>query len=80
MHLQFHKYFWEDCEKKIGKTKTVDLKEALTVLLNLEFRDLLLVEDKGYKKHERLRKKFANAWKETHDFSKVIDAGIKFLK
>lgn len=48
MHLYFHKFYWEDAEKKIGYDKTSNLKEALTVLLNHEFRDLWLYYDKGY--------------------------------
>ncbi|MEK6913441.1 MAG: hypothetical protein AABW47_02105 [Nanoarchaeota archaeon] len=41
MHIQFHNSrYWNLCEKELGLTKTHDLKEALTILLDLEFRDL----------------------------------------
>jgi len=80
MHLQFHHYFWKDVEKEIGYEKTSDLKEALTVLLNLEFEDLWLMRDKGYDSHQELRKFISEEWKKEKDFDKLLKKCIGHLK
>jgi hypothetical protein len=80
MHLQFHNTYWNKVEKKIGKKKTGDLKEALTVLLNLEFRDLWFVEDRGYQMHKELREFISQEWKKDKDFEKLIEKCVEYLK
>lgn len=80
MHLYFHKFYWEYVEKKIGKEKTADLKEALTVLLNLEFKDLWFVEDYGYESHKELRNFIVEKWQEEKDFEKLLEKCINYLK
>jgi hypothetical protein len=80
MHLQFHNTYWNQIEKEIGNKKIHDLKEALTVLLNLEFKDLWFVEDKGYEMHKELRNFIANEWKKEKDFNKLIKNCILFIK
>jgi len=80
MHLYFHKYFWDDTEKEIGKEKTADLKEALTVLLNLEFKDLWFVEDKGYEPHKELRDFIKSEWKKQKDFDLLLKNAISYIK
>lgn len=81
MHIYFHNSkYWEICEKQIGKRQTFDLKEALTVLLNLEFRNLLINEDEGYEMHKELRKFIANQWKKKPDFDNLINQSIKWIK
>jgi len=78
MHLQFHHHFWKDIEAKITKEKTDDLKEALTVLLNLEFKDLFFVEDRGYEPHKELRGFISNEWKKHKDFDKLLEKCVEF--
>ena len=56
------------------------LKEALTVLLNLEFKDLWFIEDEGYKKHKELREFIAQEWKKEKDFEKLLKKCVKYLK
>lgn len=80
MHIQFHNTYWEEIEKKIGERKTWDLKEALTVLLNLEFKDLWLVEDKGYENHKKLRVFISKTWNEDKNFEKLLDACVDYLR
>ncbi len=81
MHIQFHNSkYWKICEKQLGKEKTHDLKEALTILLNLEFRDLLINEDKGYPDHVELRKFIREQWKKEKNFDILIDESIKWIK
>lgn len=80
MHLQFHHYFWSDIEEKIGKNKAWNLKEALTVLLNLEFKDLWFVTDKGYSEHKELREFIVKKWNEKKDFKYLLDGCVTYLK
>jgi hypothetical protein len=80
MHLYFHKFYWDKVEKQIGKEKTADLKEALTVLLNLEFKDLWFVEDRGYEQHKELREFISDEWKKGKNFEKLLEKCIEHLK
>ena len=80
MHLYFHKFYWKEVEGKIGKEKTSDLKEALTVLLNLEFKDLWFAGDTGYDSHQELREFIKEKWKEENDFDKLLEKCISFLE
>ena len=49
--------------KELTKKDFEDLKEALTVILNEEFMDLIIWPDKGYKVHEKLRAALAQFWR-----------------
>jgi len=80
MHIHFHNTYWPEIEKQIGYEKTTDLKEALTVLLNLEFKDLWFIKDKGYPKHLELRKFIAKEWKKEKDFDVLMKKCVKYLK
>jgi hypothetical protein len=80
MHLYFHKFYWNRVEKEIGNKKTGDLKEALTVLLNVEFRDLWFSKDKGYPPHEKLRNFIEKEWKKEKDFDVLLNKCINYLK
>jgi hypothetical protein len=62
MLFNFHQFYWDEVEKQIGKDKTSDLKESLTMLLNIEFNDLWFVGDKGYEPHKELREFIAKEW------------------
>ncbi len=80
MHLYFHKFYWDEVESQIGKEKTGDLKEALSVLLNTEFRDLWFAEDYGYEPHKKLRDFILEEWKKEKDFKKLLGKCIEYLK
>ena len=80
MHFQFYKYYWEKVEKQIGEEKTSHLKEALTVLLNLEFKDLYFFEEPGYEIHKELRNFIAKEWEKKKDFDILLDKSIKWIK
>lgn len=68
MHELWHFYSWYglgvDQEEKLGKQKYNDLKEALTVLLNIECKDLLpiYVIDTGYPQHQEIRQGITKYW------------------
>ncbi|MBU3907366.1 MAG: hypothetical protein KKA64_03895, partial [Nanoarchaeota archaeon] len=81
MHIQFHNTYWNDVEKEIGEEKTAHLKEALTVLLNVEFsRDFWFVDDRGYPMHQELRKFIEKEWKKEKDFGILLKKCIEYLK
>ncbi len=81
MHLHMHNTdYWTKIENEVGYDKTHDLKEALTELLNLEFRDLWIVEDIGYPNHTKLRKYIFQQWNKNKDFEILIDNSIKWIK
>lgn len=56
-HLQFLYYYGKYCREFISQEKLDDLKEALTFILDTDFKDLLLCEDEGYPAHRKLRRK-----------------------
>jgi len=68
MHELWHFYTWykygSEWEKKLGTEKYNEIKEALTVLLNVECQDLLPegITDKGYPQHQELRQKILELW------------------
>jgi hypothetical protein len=78
LHLHFHQHYFNKVAEKVGEEKAHDIKEALTVLLNLEFADLMKAEDKGYKKHERMRKFIEARWKEEKNFQKLLEGLVNF--
>ena len=80
MHLQFHYYFQDYVEDKLGHSKFEDLKEALTVLLNIEFKDITDKKDTGYPNHQKLRKFIVEQWKKEPDFDILIDKCVNYLK
>jgi len=72
MHFYAHKYIEPIFKKKhLSKEQFNDYKEALTVLLNFEFTDLLEDDiDKGYKKQDEFRKFISKNWPK---FGNIID-------
>ncbi|MFA6386452.1 MAG: hypothetical protein WCW04_01650 [Candidatus Paceibacterota bacterium] len=82
MHELWHFYTWYKFgyiwESKIGKEKYNELKESLTVLLNIECKNLLSesIIDKGYPQHKELREKILKLWEKTKDIDKVWDSLI----
>lgn len=80
MHELWHFYTWYKYgivwEQKIGKQKYNDIKEALTVLLNEECKDLLPedVIDSGYPQHQELRQKIIDIWKKEKNMDRLWDS------
>lgn len=79
LYIHFHDYYLESIKKRIGSDKTHDLREALTVLLNLEFRDLLIGFDEGYEQHRELREFIILEWQNERDFDKLLEKCITKL-
>lgn len=69
MHELWHFYTWYGLgtgqEERLGKQKYNDLKEALTVLLNVECKNLLpeRAVDSGYTQHQEIRERILEYWK-----------------
>lgn len=68
MHELWHFYTWYkyglEWQAKLGALKYNEIKEALTVLLNVECKDLLPegTTDKGYPQHQELRQRILELW------------------
>ncbi len=78
MHELWHWYFWhnggQEIERKYGYAIFNNIKESLTVLLNVEFADLLEgIIDKGYVQHQSLRRKIIKHYTRTNDIYSVIN-------
>lgn len=77
MHELWHFYTWyafgADQVEKLGTEKYNDMKEALTVLLNIECADLFPegAQDKGYPQHKELREKVIRLWSEDKNIQKI---------
>lgn len=77
MHELWHFYTWyglgTDQEERLGKAKYNDLKEALTVLLNVECKDLMIEgkTDNGYPQHAEIRQQILNFWKKEKNIHKL---------
>ena len=80
MHLQFHHYFEEQLRKELSHEQFHNLKEALTVLLNIEFGDLFKEKDAGYPSHKELREFIVNEWKKQKDFDVLLEKCVEKLK
>ena len=57
MHIFFHKQWWQFCKDQGVEDKNIwDIKEAVTVLLNLWFKYQIVDIDMGYPEHAQFRK------------------------
>lgn len=73
MHELFHFYTKEAFEEMIPKEKYNDIKEALTVLLNIEYGDLMGDEkDGGYPQHMVMRQTITYLWSEGKNMKQVV--------
>jgi predicted CopG family antitoxin len=79
MHELWHFYTWykfgKDVQQTIGNKKYNDVKESLTVLLNVECRHLLHEGDcdTGYLQHKQLRGEILKLWKQNPNIDFVWD-------
>jgi hypothetical protein len=77
MHELWHFYTWYglgiEQENILGKEKYNTAKEALTVLLNVEYADLLPagVSDVGYPQHQKLRQDISDMWQNNKDLKSL---------
>ena len=82
MHSYFHKYFMEEYKEKfeLNDEQIWVVKEALTILLDLEFNEIRMFPDKGKQGHEILREKIKEDWLKYKDIIKVLDEACFYIK
>jgi hypothetical protein len=80
MHFHFFDNYADLIVEEIGEEKMEDLKESLTVLLNLEFGDLWMSFDRGYDSHQDLRKFIVSQWEKKKDFDLLLKKCVEYLK
>lgn len=80
LHLQFLYYYEKYCKKFLSEKQKEDLKEALTFILNTDFNNLILVDDRGYPSHQKLRKELEEIWHKRKNFQEFLDKAIKITK
>lgn len=62
VHELLHLFTHKNIKLSVGAKEFNDYKEALTVLINVEFNDLTEHEDRGYPQHQKLRKYIAEKY------------------
>lgn len=78
MHFMFHKYYWKICSDKGLSFKQIwDIKEAFTVLLNLECSSMKFEPDLGYPEHKNIREAIEKSWKKSPNFERALESAIK---
>ena len=82
LHFQTIRYYKNYIMKQLNDEKKFeDLKEALTFLLNYEFKDTIEWPDNGYPQHQELRKQLEDYRTSSEkDFEKLITYGCELLK
>jgi len=82
LHLQFLHYYKDYLKKRGLNNKQIeDLKESLTFLLNEpEFKEIILVKDKGYPNHQKMRRQLKKIWRRDKNFSIFLEKSIKIVK
>ena len=80
MHELWHFYTWfkygVEWEEKLGKAKYNEIKEAFTVLLNVECKELLPegLTDRGYSQHQELRQRILDIWSKDRNMDNLWQA------
>jgi len=84
MHELWHFFIWYSFGKNFKKTNTIskekyyEIKESLTEILNLEFKDLLGDQiDRGYLPHQKIREKVKKSWIKYKNIKKVVNELLK---
>ena len=79
MHELWHFFTWHSFGKNFKKTNVIskekyyDVKESLTEILNLEFKDLLGSQiDEGYSPHQKIREKVKKLWIKHKNIKEVV--------
>lgn len=81
MHIFFHKQWWELCKEQGLEEKNIwDVKEAMTALLNLWFKNQIIDVDTGYEEHSELRFLIEKWFLESRNFKRTLIKACKFMK
>lgn len=80
MHIFFHKQWWNFCQELgISNKNMWDVKEAVTVLLNLWFKNQVIDIDRGYEEHTELRHLIKEWFLESRNFKKTLLKACEFV-
>lgn len=80
LHFQTYAYWQRMGLRKLKKEEFEDVKEALTVILNEEFIDIMEWKDGGYEKHKSLRREILKQWRRDKNFDRLVKFGVTYLK
>lgn len=80
LHIYINNHYGNKLKESIGEDKFNFLNESLTVLLNLEFKDLWFVKDVGYMQTRNLRNYISQNWEQNKDFEKLLKKCVNYLK
>lgn len=82
LHFQFIHYWAKNdgAVRQLSKSQFQTLKESLTVVLDKDIEPLIKSPDKGYESHHTLREALHKNWVERHDFSRLVDEGVRLVK
>lgn len=80
LHFQYFAYFGEKVWDELGPDMHEGIKEAMTIILNEEFKDITPVSHEGYEIYRDLSKKLLEIWGKTENMDKFIEKTIKELK
>jgi|SRR3989339_1292196 len=81
MHIFFHKQWQGFClDRGLSDKDFWNVKEAMTVLLNLWFKNQLVEYDWGYEEHVALRKFIQEKFIESQDFKKTLAQTCEYIK
>jgi len=82
LHIQIINSYQSLLRKEFKKGSKIKwhLLEALTVLLNEEFKDILPFFDMGYPEHNELREVLKNEWRKNKDFETFLPKAIEITK
>ncbi len=79
-HWYYYAFFRDEIQVKHGAKVSNDMKEALTVLLNEEFSDLMPgIQDIGYPQHQELRATILKEYRNTHDIKQTIERSLQSI-
>jgi len=80
MHIFFHKQWWQFCKDQGVEDKNIwDIKEAVTVLLNLWFKYQIVDIDMGYPEHAQFRKNIKEWFLEIKDFKTTLTKACEYI-
>jgi hypothetical protein len=81
MHFVVHKFYWKKMRHaNLSQEQAHDIKEALTVLLNPEFKRRWGKQENGYPNHQNLRKDIERIAIKTKNFDEIIEKTIKLYQ
>lgn len=80
LHFQYFKYFGERVWDELGAEKHARLKEAMTVILNDEFKEVTQEKDEGYEIDFELREVLLSFWRKSSNMDVFISKSIEYLK